>query len=365
MNQKNDSTSVQEDLLQRFSAAAQNDSNIEAEVKRLCIKHRDRAGAYYCPNCRVWRCKDCARVFDGVAVCQSCDSLSINAKRFDEQRHVQKQSERVFLRHLWSALTFPFRHFLLTLSLVLVAWPLSSAIDSFVYGSDSPGFFKLLAGPLNLGIGAVVAFGILGIATAACVVARANGKEGLVVGQVDDMRDLAEPVGLWLCAALVGLAPLVIWLGYHKLQVILVMLIVGGDYTSILEPAPSTWRYAVTLFFSLWALFFYPMGLVVAAAQRSIWYVLNPLASISAWVTLREWIRSAFVSMVMIVAIAAASIYSMEGYDFGHAGSILIAALTSLAISQLLGIAVFKGLERLPASHIVRISLSRLQSRRG
>lgn len=360
MNQKSNSNSVQDNLLQKFSVAAQSDSSV-----RICIKHRDRSGDYYCPNCRVWRCKDCARVFDGVAVCQSCDSLSISTRRLDEQQQVRTNSDRAFFPHLMRSLTFPFRRLLLPLSLVLVAWPLSSAIDSFAYGSDSPGFIKLLTGPLNLGVGVVVAFAIISIAMTACLITRANGKEGLLLSDLDDIRDLAEPAGLWLAAAIIGLVPLAVWLGYHKLQIIMVMVIVGGDYSHILEPEPSTWRYVITMLFSLWAVFFYPMALVVAAAQRSIWSVLNPFASISAWITLGEWIRSAFLTMIVIIIIAAVAIHSTEHLSFGHAGSILIAAIALLAVSQILGVAVFKGLERLPANHALRVSVSRLQSRRG
>jgi hypothetical protein len=364
MNQKINSTSMQGNLLDRFSSAAQSDSRA-AEARRICVNHKDRAGDFYCSNCRIWRCKDCSRVFDGVAVCQSCDSLATSARRLDERNYVGKKDGGTFSSYLMRSLTFPFRHLMLPISLTLIAWPLSSAMDSFVYGSDSPGFMKLLTGPLNLGVGLVVAFGIISIAMTASLVARANGKEGLVVGDLDDVRDLAEPAGLWLSAAIIGFAPLVIWLGYHKLQIILVMVITGGDYTHILEPEPSTWRYAVTVMFSLWALFFYPMALVVAAAQRSIWSVLNPFASISAWITLREWVKLAFFSVILVLILTAVAIHAVEHLSFGQAGSILIASIALLAVSQMLGVAVFKGLERLPTDHRLKVSVGRLHSRRG
>src|ERR1051326_6605648 len=100
------------DLLAKFSAASQAKAsdkvatNVAAEpsapsapiaataapaapvspASRLCFRHYDRDGKYFCPVCQNWRCGDCVNVYEGVAVCPDSDSLCIKAEKIQEEQ---------------------------------------------------------------------------------------------------------------------------------------------------------------------------------------------------------------------------------------------------------------------------------------
>src|SRR5215216_6646701 len=95
-------------LLERFSSAAQTAPAEESlrPPERICFNHAELEGLYYCFTCRVWRCKECAHVYNGVAVCPDCDTISTHASKIDEQPLVAEPL-KPFSYELKRAFSFP------------------------------------------------------------------------------------------------------------------------------------------------------------------------------------------------------------------------------------------------------------------
>jgi hypothetical protein len=339
-------------LLEKFSSAAAASAQNEqipakkALPERICFIHEGIEGLFYCSNCNVWRCKECAHVYNGVAVCPDCDSLSIHADKLQEQATKEKEIARPFSWELKRALTFPFRHYVFTITVWLLVWVVAAVADSASDIISSPPLKEIFLGPMVGRVGKFLAFSLLGCISTACLIARSDGREGWEISKIDDYSVIIEPIGFWASAAMIGLFPLILYLGFHEFQIVVVGVITGNDYSSKLRPGSSLFRYLVIFALSLWALFFYPMGLVVAAARRSVLPVLNPLTAISAWIALKEWLKPAF-AIVVALNLITFVVIMFANFKYGLAVSSAFATLDLLICVQAVGAAIHKGSDKL------------------
>jgi hypothetical protein len=364
MPDRPDTLDEQKALLEKFSAAvpsrggtsAQTSANPASIPEAWCVNHRDVKGVYYCKNCRSWRCKTCQRTFDGVAVCTDCDCLAIQASDLQTLTAKAVEEAKPYSSHLIRAVTYPVRHFVFTLGAFAAVWLSGGLIEALSRSEVYVPLSSVLTGPMAGWSGTAVAFIVAGAIAMTRLMARANGQESWKWEQFSDFNLIGEPVACWIAAAAIGIAPLVIDLWFHKFRILMVALIAGINVEEA-TPQPSLGRWIGICFFSLWALFYYPMSMVVAAIRKGVLPILNPLSAIWAWLGLKRWLLPAFGIAALLGAVAALVVYLFGERPGGLA--IYSAALTvvNLVTAQVLAAAVCEGVDKVNLEGTVRIRL--------
>lgn len=365
MSDHPDPNPLESSLLEKFSAAATARSSPGglSVPERRCFIHREIEGLYYCPNCRVWRCKDCAHTFEGVGVCPDCDSLSLDASKVQQLGQRAEEAKRPFRSHLARALSYPLRHPVFTVVTCLVVWLTGGIVQVLSEAAEAVPLSDVLTGPMVRWSGTVVAFSVAGAVAMTRLLARANGHESWKGQRVEDFSILGEPVAYWMASAFIGLAPLGAYLWFPKFKMLMMALIVGVDYTAEVAAQTSPIRIAILCLLSLWAAFFYPMAFVVAAIRKSVSAILNPMAAVSAWLALNRWLIPAFALSLVLITPAALAAYFLREKPYGLAVYSLLTVLANLVSAQAIGAAVAEGLEKGDVEGTIRIKLPDLSRR--
>lgn len=341
-------------LLERFSAAAHNGSapaDIPAEqpepagayelAAQVCFQHDQVAGLYYCQYCNKWRCKECAHVYEGVAVCPDCDTLSLHADKLYAQMHTQIEEERPYSWHLMRAATFPLRHYIFTTIVWLLVWIAGAAGEAASDLVNAPPIHAIVLGPMVGWVGKGLAFMVLGIFATGCLLARADGKEGLDSNKIMDYSIVTEPIAFWSINALLSFGPLITYLGYRQFQEILIIIFVGNNLGP--APEPTLLSYMITAVLAVWALAYYYLGQVVTAVRRSAFPLFNPLNLIAGWNALKDWLKYAFALVVAVNIVALAIVFFIGGEKLGLPLSAAVFTITTLISAEAVGAAVHSG----------------------
>lgn len=332
-------------FLAKFNAASKPATTGPLKFERVCFQHEDLEGKYYCEVCQVWRCKDCVNLYQTAAVCPDSDSLCLTQEKFAEQSRAHIRRQTPYATELRQALTFPLRHYYFSLIVWGVVWFTAAGGDMISDFLNSPSIILLLIGGRVGMIGSFLALFVLGSISSGYLMRRANGEEITSFAKQFYYADLLESIILWISAALIGLGPLTFYLGYQWVQTTLVFLITGNNYANKLMTSPTIFDYCIIGVLTLWAIFFYPLALVVGANQRSILSIFNPLNAIKTWLQLKTWFNPALAIMLathliaILISFLVKDIYS--GLIFITA-SFTIAALIS---ASAIGAAIDRGSE--------------------
>ncbi|MBL8151062.1 MAG: hypothetical protein JNN15_14135, partial [Blastocatellia bacterium] len=258
--------------------------------ERTCYAHPELEGIYYCQICNIWRCRDCANDYGGVYVCSQCDTIAVHYRKLNEVVVLSKEASKPFQTQILDALTFPFRHYIITLITFLATWLGAGIGDSASDLINSPPILNILFGQ-SVGVtGTIIGLLFLGWISAACMVARSDGHEGWDTEKITDYSVVTEPLSFWAVAALVALLPFGFYVGYKQFQSVIITIFFGYDPTLKNYTGFTIWNYVVALLLAVWGLFSYTMIHIVTAVRRSALAGLNPLAWIGALVGLRQWL---------------------------------------------------------------------------
>jgi hypothetical protein len=138
----------------------------------------------------------------------------------------------------------------------------------------------------------------------------------------------------------VGLGPLMIHLGFHQLQVALVAVMTGNDYSKQLIPAANIKHYLFTAGFSLWALVLYPFALTIAGLQRNILQIFNPFVYPRLWREYRSWLKPAYAIAAGAHLLALLVIFFVQARAWGLAIATVAAVLATLISFIAIGTAI-------------------------
>lgn len=347
-----------DNLLEKFSAAGAQASPRSTPIpERRCFLHKDIEGAYYCPTCQAWRCKRCARTFDGVAVCPDCDSLSIEAGKLEELSQKTEEAQRPFSSQLLRALTYPLHHPVFTLATCVIVWLTGGIVQVLSEAADVVPLWQVLTGPMVRWSGTVLAFSVAGAVAMTRLLARANGNESWKGLRLEDFSILGEPVAFWMAAAFIGLVPLGVYIWLPKFKILMIALILGVDYRAEVAAQASPFRTVILCLLSLWAAFFYPMAFVVAAIRKSAAAILNPMAAISAWLALSRWLFPAFAVSLAVSAPAGLYVLFLGEKPYGLISYSVLMSFANLIAAQAIGAAVAEGLEKGDVEGVIKIKL--------
>jgi hypothetical protein len=209
-------------------------------------------------------------------ICKICGSLCSNYKEFLQNQIIQTDTATPFgVEDFKAALRFPLRSFFANLILAL-------AYGALLYSIPYLGFS---------GVG--VLFGLLGVIPALIANSFMLGLDLRVINAVESRRlesadtldvsemlaDLGETVALSCAILLIVSAPL------------LINLLFAPDVPFI------HW-----LFLS-WAIFYYPLALMVAASSNSFWATINPLNGLEVIQTHKTIYPRFFLLYVLICAV--------------------------------------------------------------
>jgi hypothetical protein len=334
-------------LLDKFSSAAKTIPAPDkcASAERICFIHEGKEGLYYCPNCNVWRCKECAHVYNGVGVCPDCDSFSVHFSKREEQITKREEPPKTFSWEIKRAFSFPFRRYISTLLIWLAVWMTAVVGDGTADMMSSRSIKEIILGPMVGLVGKLFAFGLLASISTAFMIARSDGREGWESSKIEDYSIFTEPIAFWAGAALFGLCPLIAYLTIEEVRGVVVSVITGIDYSKY-RPGNTIFSYLSILILSLWAIFIYPMGLIVAVMRRSVTPLFNPLNAVSAWIAMRKWLKPAFAIVAALNLITMALVFTSE-WRYGLAIATAVATITFLISSQIIGASINRGWQKL------------------
>lgn len=327
---------------------------------RRCLNHAERLSMHVCPKCAKGYCGQCAQVVQGGAICPDCDQLCVPSQKYEEHQRLQRERARPLLADLGLIFAYPLRDRLGFVLLVVFTY-----VFSFV--------FSLLS------------TGVMLWYTFHALSKVAIGNQRDFAPDFTDIDDIARPARLSLAALIISLGPLFAVLYFAPPTPVHEYLtrsapaqveqahaapvaedvpvdegdgdapVAEGDDAGAPVSAPEAEAPTVedagrllvslglVLLTALWAVFYAPAALVVAALSRSFVSTLNPLVGLD---TIRRMGLTYAQAWLIYLGILIAK--SLVGLPLGFipiAGGVALAfvnAYASLAIACTLGLAVFK-----------------------
>lgn len=314
------------------------------DLPKICFRHLDIAGKYFCPVCNHWRCEDCVNIYASSVICPDSDSFCLTEEKTKEQVQTQIKKRIPYKTDLQQAMNFPLRYWKVTLAIWLIACLVASAMEAattFVAGSL---FITEILFGKGVGFSAsITGYFVLASIANQYLINRVQGKETLQIINFSELVDLFEASMLWVCVAIITLLPIIYYLGYSSLQSALIVLITKNP----INDNPLTIKfYLISFLLSAWAIVFYPITLSTAGLQRSFLSIANPITSIKVWNNYKEWLKPAFAIFYSLHAIAFLVSFLVWHQPFGLAISTLIFTLTTLISFMAIGAAIEKGAEK-------------------
>jgi hypothetical protein len=264
---------------------------------RICGNHPeypDRPGRYFCPSCQSWHCEDCVNLYQLVAVCPTTDTLCLTWEKYQQVYQEQMKLTHTFDDDLRQALTFPVRHWSLTLLIVIVGWLLAGSIEILTDLIHPPSLGTIFFGAQSVGaLSLVNTYIVLAGWAINYLLRRADGREEAQLSPAFEFTDLARPFLLWQTAALVSFSPLLVYLFYDDVQILTLMVMTGNDFSEYLQDKPSVANLIAGLLCLLWALLIYPAALITAGSTRSPWQAFHPYSYYEIWVNRHGVVKKA------------------------------------------------------------------------
>jgi hypothetical protein len=313
----------------------------------MCVNHVDMRAKFVCQGCGASLCMACTKRYGNAAVCVACGEL---CRPFGEaQTKMSKQAARYspfglndFANDFAAAILFPTKDLL------------GVAIASVIFGI----LIALGSAPMYGGFARAVAAALLfGYMTGAIrLVSMGKIEEGPI-------PDLSDPGDLIFTAARLGIAVTLITFG--PLLVVttsgLFAVAHAEEVSGGLLATVGIWQ----LLAGLWALFYYPMALLVAGYTQSFLDTLNPLLGLTtmkrmgsvyvkAYVMYAVTMGAQFTLVLMLAAAEAVVPHLGLGtlpeaviYFGGYVLQGVVYFFCSMIVAAVLGLAVYKRADEL------------------
>ena len=299
-----------------------------AGASEVCRNHYDTMARYLCQGCGSALCTQCVKRFGSSGgVCTMCGELVKPITEAKQKATLSAARSSGFgLRDFFLAVQYPLKD------------PLGLIVTSIVYGILS------LFGIYGKIIAAAILFGYM-----------TNAIRRVAMGKYEDgpAPDLSDPSDLIFESGVIGLGIGIVTFG-PMIAVVLFGLSAFDEFS--VTALAST---GIGLLIALgWAVFYYPMALLVAGYTNDFWSVINPLVGIATMgkmglTYLKAFIMCLvvygvqFVILLMLQPIAPA--FSMGGTIMEGIGylveKILAGAVwffASMVMAAILGFAIFK-----------------------
>lgn len=357
----------EDNLLAKFSAAANNPNQIVAEnqtnisnedenfsgtnqspnqaiaqvdplsLSKICFQHPNIEGKYFCMVCVNWRCSQCVNIYGGVAVCPNSDSLCFTTQQLSEQP--KEKTQLSYKQELIEIIKFPIRKWKSFSTIWLTIWVLAAMMETASDIANTPKIHLVLFGPWGGVSASFISYLVLSSLATQYLINRVQGHESLKVINFNDFTDNFECLYLWLGSAILSLSPIVVYIGYEILQIVLVSLIT----TVYIAPKSHGIKfYIIATLLSCWAIVFYPLSLAMAGLQRSFLGTINPWMSIKIWLNFKPWLIPALAIFLSLHITTFLLFYFFSTKPFG-----LIICSLSLTLSTIISfISLGKAIER-------------------
>lgn len=304
-----------------------------------CVTHTMAPAKFMCQGCRAALCNTCVKRYSNTAVCSLCGQLCRPYAEATAQ--LRKSADRYSgfgMNDFGAAIVYPFKD------------PVAMLLAGLLYG------IVTLFGWYGGALGAGLLFGYM--SSTIRRVARGRYEDG-------PAPDLSDPIDLIWDAIKTGIAVTLISFG----PLIAVILLAGGNAGSLMDEeggfnvlALGAIGIAIILAI-LWAIFYYPMALLVAGYTADFLSTLNPMVGlVTMWKMGTVYVKAYF--MAAFIYVAGIVIHSMLGLiepivkplgsvaiGFGYlSGSILqgmVAFFVSIMVAAILGLAVYKRADEL------------------
>ncbi len=311
----------------------------QAGAAGTCVTHTTAPAKFMCQGCRASLCGACVKRYSNTAVCMLCGQLCRPYAQATEQ--LKKSADRYSgfgMGDFAAAIVYPFKD------------PIAMIFAGLLYG------IVTLFGWYGMALGAGLLFGY--ISNTIRRVARGRYEDG-------PAPDLSDPIDLIWDAAKTGIAVMMISFG----PLIAVIVIGIGQVPSFMDEeggmslaAIGAWGVALLLAL-LWAVFYYPMALLVAGYTADFVSTINPLVGlVTMWKMGSAYVKAYF--MCVLVFVAGAVMNGMLGLIEPLAmtlGSVaqgfgvltmnilqsMVEFFVSIMMAAILGLAVYKRADEL------------------
>lgn len=305
----------------------------------VCVTHAGVPAKFLCQGCRASLCGACVKRYSNTAVCTLCGQL---CKPYQEATaQLRKTADRYSgfgLADFAAAIVYPFKD------------PIAVILAGLLYG------IVLLFGWYGTALGAGLMFGY--VSNTIRRVARGRYEDG-------PAPDLSDPIDLIWDAVKTGTAVLLISFG----PMIALILFGLGNLPSFVDEEGGISLAALGAFLVpfvltvLWAVFYYPMALLVAGYTNDFVSTINPLVGIvTMWKMGFVYVKAYVMCLLIYVAgsvisgvlgliepIAETGGAIAKGIGF-LAGTILqsmVMFFASMIMAAILGLAVYKRADEL------------------
>lgn len=286
----------------------------------VCHNHPQTAPDYLCRGCGAALCKGCVKQVGTGAICSLCGQLCQKYAEATKQMQRQSFQKAGFgMEDLIQACGYPFKHILM----FAVAAAIVAVVDIFR---------EWVANLIMMGY---MSFVIRRVS---------DGRldEGFLI----DVEDIKSVAGLGFAIWIIIFAPAII-VRTAGLDETLGMSFVPA----ILIPWPLSFG-VLGILAILWAIFYYPMALLVAGFTQSFTAVINPLVGIDTIkrmgsVYVKVWLMYFGIQIGTIILMVVAN---MSGVVLPIVGSLVLKPIeffANMMIACLLGLAIFKCADRL------------------
>jgi hypothetical protein len=335
---------VKDQTSDQFQKPTQKQASLHAlDLPRICFKHNQTLGKYFCPDCNHWRCEDCVNIYGSSAVCPESDSFCLTEDKAKEQIKSQIKKATSYEKEVSLALNFPLREWKMTLAIWVVVWVTASGLEAAT--TIVQGSLYITEILLGQGVGlspCILSYFLLAGVANQYLINRVQGKETLQVANFSELTDWLESSMLWLCCGMFSLLPIIYYVSYSELQSALIVLVTRNP----IENKSFTLKfYLITLILSAWAIVFYPLSLTAAGLQRSFLSAINPIIQIQVWKNYKVWLKTAFTIFYISHIVNFLVIFLLWSKPFGLMISSLILTITTLISFMAIGTAIEKGAE--------------------
>lgn len=310
-----------------------------ASAAGTCVTHTTAPAKFMCQGCRASLCGACVKRYASTAVCVLCGQLCRPYAQATQE--LKKSADRYSgfgMSDFAAAIVYPFKD------------PIAMIFAGLLYG------FVVLFGWYGTALGMGLLFGY--VSNTIRRVARGRYEDG-------PAPDLSDPIDLIWDAVKTGIAVMLISFG----PVIAVIVTGIGNAESFMDEEGGVSLAAIGaigiafLLAVLWAIFYYPMALLVAGYTADFVSTINPLVGlVTMWKMGTVYVKAYF--MCVLVYVAGLVMTSMLGLiepiaeTWGSVakglglltGSILQSMVTffvSIMMAAILGLAVYKRADEL------------------
>ncbi|HQR40521.1 MAG TPA: hypothetical protein PLF26_19215 [Blastocatellia bacterium] len=299
-----------------------------SNVSEVCQNHYDTRARYLCQGCGASLCTQCVKRFGSSGgVCTMCGELVQPIVEARQKMNLSAARSSGFgLNDFFLAVQYPLKD------------PLGLAVTAVVYGILS------LFGIYGRFIALAILFGYI-----------TNAIRRVAMGRYDDgpAPDLSDPSDLIFETGVLGLGIGIVVFG----PLVAVILFGISAFDEFSYQALATTGIGVLIAFG-WAVFYYPMALLVAGYTNDFWSVINPLVGLATMQKMGFTYLKAFIMCLVVYGIQFAILLLLQpiGPAFSIGGTIMegigylvekilagaVWFFASMVMAAILGFAIFK-----------------------